>query len=153
MHYNLAFSDFNWRGDHVIQCGVKYNTVTLDDRDSSAGAEYSYFVTPSGTDTIPYRVIFGKVNSGLPLTASPKDKQFRTYIQEHADVNDKMTHKPATRSATPDAHPLPQPAGCYSSSRLTPKVNTGCNDIDGRHIILCSGDYEADRPEQGQLGG
>jgi outer membrane receptor protein involved in Fe transport len=88
---NLTFSDLNWNGDHVVKMGVKYKDVTLKDRDSSAGALYSYFVSPDGTESIPYRTIFGKVNSGLPLTATSKDKQFGLYIQDDWAVNEHLT--------------------------------------------------------------
>jgi len=88
---NLTFNDLEWHGDHVIKMGVKYKEVQLDDRDSSTAADYFYNVGPDGTESIPYRVTFGKVNSGLPLTAVSKNKQFGTYIQDDWAVNDKLT--------------------------------------------------------------
>jgi len=88
---DLTFTSFNWNGDHVIKVGAKYKEITLNARDSSDAAKYFYGVTPSGTDTIPYQVVFGKVNSGLPLTATSKNKQFGTYIQDDWTVNDHLT--------------------------------------------------------------
>jgi outer membrane receptor protein involved in Fe transport len=88
---DLTFTSFNWNGDHVIKVGAKYKEITLNARDSSDAAKYYYGVTPNGTDTIPYQVVFGKVNSGLPLTATSKNKQFGTYIQDDWTVNDHLT--------------------------------------------------------------
>ncbi len=88
---DLTFTNFNWYGDHVVKMGVKYKDATLNDRDSSDAAKYYYFVTPNGTDTIPYQVVFGKVNSGLPLTAVSKNKQYGTYIQDDWAINEKLT--------------------------------------------------------------
>jgi outer membrane receptor protein involved in Fe transport len=88
---NLTFNDLEWHGDHVVKMGVKYKEVTLDDRDSSTAANYFYNVGPGGAESVPYQVVFGKVNSGLPLTAVSKNKQFGTYIQDDWAVNDKLT--------------------------------------------------------------
>jgi outer membrane receptor protein involved in Fe transport len=88
---DLTFTSFNWNGDHVIKVGAKYKEITLNARDSSDAAKYYYFVTPDGTQPIPYQVIFGKVNSGLPLTATSKNKQFGTYFQDDWTVNDHLT--------------------------------------------------------------
>jgi len=88
---DLTFNDLDWHGDHVIKLGVKYKEITLSDRDSSDGANYFYNVSPSGVEATPYQVVFGKVNSGLPLTAVSKDKQFGAYIQDDWAVNDKLT--------------------------------------------------------------
>jgi outer membrane receptor protein involved in Fe transport len=87
---DLTFNSFNWYGDHVIKMGVKYKDVTLTDRDTSDAAVYDYAVTPSGTATDPYSVVFGKANGGA-LTAVSKDKQFGAYIQDDWAVNDKLT--------------------------------------------------------------
>ncbi|MBA2079855.1 MAG: hypothetical protein BGP10_17665 [Rhodanobacter sp. 68-29] len=88
---NLTFNDLSWHGDHVVKMGVKYKEVELTDRDSSTAANYFYNVGPNGTESIPWKVVFGKVNSGLPLTATSKNKQFGTYIQDDWAVNDKLT--------------------------------------------------------------
>ena len=88
---NLTFNDLDWHGDHVVKMGVKYKEVTLTDRDSSDGANYFYAVDPSGVAADPYQVVFGKVNSGLPLTAVSKNKQYGAYIQDDWAVNDKLT--------------------------------------------------------------
>ncbi|WP_424681604.1 TonB-dependent receptor domain-containing protein [Frateuria sp. YIM B11624] len=88
---NLTFNDLEWHGDHVVKMGVKYKKVTLSDRDSSTAANYFYDVGPNGAASIPYRVTFGKVNSGLPLTAVSENKQFGAYIQDDWEVNDKLT--------------------------------------------------------------
>ena len=64
---------------------------TLNDRDSSTAANYFYNVGPDGAEATPYRAIFGKVNSGLPLTAVSKTKQFGIYVQDDWAVNDKLT--------------------------------------------------------------
>jgi len=88
---NLTFNDLEWHGDHVVKMGVKYKEVKLIDRDSSTAANYFYNVGPNGVESTPYQVVFGKVNSGLPLTAVSKNKQFGTYIQDDWAVNDKLT--------------------------------------------------------------
>ncbi|TAM63746.1 MAG: TonB-dependent receptor [Rhodanobacter sp.] len=88
---NLTFNDLNWHGDHVIKLGVKYKQITLLDRDSSTSANYYYNVSPAGTEVTPFQVVFGKVNSGLPLTAVSKNMQFGAYIQDDWAVNDKLT--------------------------------------------------------------
>ena len=91
MQDDLTFNSLSWFGDHVIKMGVKYKDVTLTDRDSSDAAEYYYAVTPNGTATDPYQVVFGKLNNGLPLTAVSKNKQYGAYIQDDWAVNDKLT--------------------------------------------------------------
>lgn len=88
---NLTFNDLEWHGEHVIKMGVKYKKATLSDRDSSTSANYFYNVTPNGTEATPYKVVFGKVNSGLPLTAVSDNKQFGIYIQDDWAVDDKLT--------------------------------------------------------------
>lgn len=88
---NLTFNDLSWHGDHVIKMGVKYKEVELSDRDSSTAANYFYNVGPGGAESTPWQVVFGKVNSGLPLTAVSKNKQFGAYVQDDWAVNDKLT--------------------------------------------------------------
>jgi outer membrane receptor protein involved in Fe transport len=88
---DLTFNDLNWHGDHVIKMGVKYKNITLLDRDSATSANYFYNVSPTGTEATPYQVVFGKVNSGLPLAAVSHNKQFGTYIQDDWAINDKLT--------------------------------------------------------------
>jgi len=88
---NFTFNDLSWNGDHVVKMGVKYKEVKLTDRDSSDGAMYSYNVGPNGAEADPFQVVFGKVNSGLPLTAVSKDKQFGVYVQDDWAVDEHLT--------------------------------------------------------------
>ena len=88
---DLTFTNFNWNGDHVIKVGGKYKQIELNARDSSTAAKYFYFVTPDGPQTNPYEVIFGKVNSGLPLTSTSKNKQWGFYGQDDWTINEHLT--------------------------------------------------------------
>ncbi|KGI79126.1 TonB-dependent receptor [Oleiagrimonas soli] len=91
---NLTFNDFQWHGDHVIKMGFKYKWITLHSSDAGAtNPQFFYNVTPSGTDSQPYEVIFPKPVTGLGLSpmVTTKDKQLGTYIQDDWAVNDKLT--------------------------------------------------------------
>jgi outer membrane receptor protein involved in Fe transport len=89
---DLTFNDFEWHGDHVIKMGVKYKAVKLTAQDAGdSNALYSYAVTSSGTEAIPYKVQFGSPTPGLSPVAKSSDKQFGTYIQDDWAVNDHLT--------------------------------------------------------------
>ncbi|MGH8133509.1 MAG: TonB-dependent receptor domain-containing protein, partial [Steroidobacteraceae bacterium] len=88
---DLTLSGLHWHGDHTLKTGVKYKSVQLVARDGSDAAAYYIGVSPAGTDPNPFQAVFGKVNSGLPLTAKSDDKQFGVYFQDDWAVNQKLT--------------------------------------------------------------
>lgn len=96
---DLTLSRLQWQGDHTLKMGVKYKAVQLVARDGSDAAKFWYAVdnnpggTPPhvGTYDTPYQVVFGKVNSGLPLSAKSDNKQFGVYFQDDWAVNQHLT--------------------------------------------------------------
>ncbi|MDR3388269.1 MAG: TonB-dependent receptor [Rudaea sp.] len=89
---DLTFNDLNWYGDHVVKMGVKFKEVTLTAQDAGEfNPQYYYDVTPTGTLSTPYQVLFPVVAPGRSPIATTKDKQFGTYIQDDWAVNDKLT--------------------------------------------------------------
>jgi outer membrane receptor protein involved in Fe transport len=128
---NLTFNDLTWHGDHVVKMGVKYKEVTLSDRDSATNANYFYNVSPDGTEATPYKVVFGKVNSGLPLTAVSKNKQFGTYIQDDWSVNDKLTVNLGVRW---DYEKSPQFLDYHTLQPIVDAINAPTYDFNGETI-------------------
>lgn len=90
---DLTFNDLEWHGDHVVKMGVKYKLVDLTAQDSGdSNALFSYAVTPgAGTESIPFRVIFGSPVPGKSPSITTSDRQFGAYIQDDWDVDDHLT--------------------------------------------------------------
>ena len=88
---DLTISRLHWQGDHTLKMGVKFKAVELVARDGSDAAKYWYAVDSAGTSATPFQVVFGKVNSGLPLTAKSDNKQFGVYFQDDWAFNQHLT--------------------------------------------------------------
>ncbi|KRF01214.1 hypothetical protein ASG87_12470 [Frateuria sp. Soil773] len=91
---NLTFNDLEWHGNHVVKLGIKKKNINLEAADAAdINPQFTYNVTPDGTDAIPYKAFFTKPVTGLGLTPSVKTKshQFGAYIQDDWDVTDKLT--------------------------------------------------------------
>lgn len=90
---DLTFNDLEWHGTHVVKMGIKEKFITLNAADASdINPQFTYNVTPSGTEAQPYEAFFTKPVSGLGLTPSLKtnDRQFGTYIQDDWSINDHL---------------------------------------------------------------
>ncbi|HTP38211.1 MAG TPA: TonB-dependent receptor [Steroidobacteraceae bacterium] len=89
---DFTLNNLNWLGDHTLKTGVSYKAVQLVARDGSSAAKFWYGVDPvTGVEDNPYKVVFGKVNSGLPLSATSDNKQFAVYFQDDWAMNNKLT--------------------------------------------------------------
>lgn len=90
---DLTFNDLEWHGDHVVKMGVKFKSVKLTAQDAGdTNALFSYAVTPdAGTESIPYKVIFGSPVPGQSPVSTSRDKQFGTYIQDDWAIDDHWT--------------------------------------------------------------
>jgi outer membrane receptor protein involved in Fe transport len=89
---DLTFNDFEWLGDHVIKMGVKYKLVQLTAQDAGEfNPQFSYDVTPTGTLSTPYQVLFPIPLPGLSPVVRTNDRQFGTYIQDDWTVDQHLT--------------------------------------------------------------
>ncbi|MEO8803194.1 MAG: TonB-dependent receptor [Rudaea sp.] len=89
---DLTFNDLEWMGDHVVKMGVSFKDVKLIAQDAELNnPQFTYNVTPDGTDTLPYKVFFPASAPGLSPVSTSNNKQFGTYIQDDWAVNDKLT--------------------------------------------------------------
>lgn len=89
---DLTFNDLEWNGDHVIKMGVKYKMVQLIAQDAGEfNPQFSYDVTPTGTLSVPYQVLFPIALRGTSPLVKTNDRQFGTYIQDDWTVNDHLT--------------------------------------------------------------
>jgi outer membrane receptor protein involved in Fe transport len=89
---DLTFNNFNWYGDHTVKLGVKAKSVKLTAADASdVNPQFYYDVTQNGTATIPYKVFFTNPVPGLNPTATSRDNQYGSYIQDDWAINDKLT--------------------------------------------------------------
>ncbi len=89
---DLTFNDISWHGDHVVKMGFKFKSVKLTAADAGDfNPQFSYDVTPDGTLSVPYQVLFPNPAPGTNPTAQTTDKQYGGYIQDDWSVNDKLT--------------------------------------------------------------
>ncbi|HSE11638.1 MAG TPA: TonB-dependent receptor, partial [Rudaea sp.] len=89
---NLTFNNLNWYGDHVVKVGAKFKDVKLTAQDAELNnPQFTYNVTPDGTESTPYKVFFPAAAPGLSPVSESKNKQFGTYIQDDWAVNEHLT--------------------------------------------------------------
>jgi outer membrane receptor protein involved in Fe transport len=89
---DLTFNDIHWMGDHVVKMGFKVKSVKLTAQDAGDfNPQFSYDVTPDGTLSVPWQVLFPNPAPGTNPTAQTTDKQYGGYIQDDWSVNDKLT--------------------------------------------------------------
>jgi outer membrane receptor protein involved in Fe transport len=89
---DLTFNDLEWHGDHVIKLGVSYKLVSLTAQDAfNYNPQFSYYVTPTGTDPTPYQVQFPIQLPGTNPQVRTSDRQLGTYIQDDWTINDHLT--------------------------------------------------------------
>ena len=89
---NLTFNDISWHGDHVVKMGFKFKSVKLTAQDAGDfNPQFFYDVTPTGTLSTPYQVVFPNPAPGTNPTATTTDKQYGGYIQDDWAISDKLT--------------------------------------------------------------
>ena len=89
---DLTFSDLHWLGDHTIKVGAKFKKVDLTAQDAeNINPQFTYNVTPAGTDAIPYKAFFTNPVPGLSPTAKSSDDQFGLYFQDDWVQNEHLT--------------------------------------------------------------
>jgi len=89
---NLTFNNLNWYGDHVVKVGFKYKDVKLTAADATlSNPQFTYNVTPDGTEPTPWKVLFPAAAPGLSPTSTSQNKQFGTYIQDDWAINEHLT--------------------------------------------------------------
>jgi outer membrane receptor protein involved in Fe transport len=89
---DLTFNDLEWHGDHVIKLGAKYKLVQLYSQDAGEfNPQFSYDVTPTGTLSTPYQVLFPIALPGTSPSVRTNDKQIGAYIQDDWTVDQHLT--------------------------------------------------------------
>ena len=89
---DLTFNDLEWHGDHVIKMGAKYKLIQLVAQDAGEfNPQFSYDVTPTGTLSTPYQVLFPIALPGTSPLVKTNDRQFGTYIQDDWTVDEHLT--------------------------------------------------------------
>jgi outer membrane receptor protein involved in Fe transport len=89
---DLTFNDLEWHGDHVIKMGAKYKLIQLVSQDAGEfNPQYSYDVTPTGTLSVPYQVLFPIALPGTSPMVKTNDRQFGAYIQDDWTVDQHLT--------------------------------------------------------------
>jgi outer membrane receptor protein involved in Fe transport len=89
---DLTFSNLQWLGDHTVKGGVKVKRIDLTAADAlNINPQFSYNVTPAGTDTVPYKALFTNPVAGLSPTAQSRDWQYGIYIQDDWVQNEHLT--------------------------------------------------------------
>lgn len=89
---DLTLNDLEWHGDHVIKMGAKYKLIQLTAQDAGEfNPQFSYDVTPTGTLSVPYQVLFPITLPGTSPIVKTNDKQFGAYIQDDWTVDQHLT--------------------------------------------------------------
>jgi outer membrane receptor protein involved in Fe transport len=89
---DLTFSDLHWLGDHTVKAGAKFKRIDLTAADAeNINPQFSYNVSPAGTDALPYKALFTDPVPGLSPTATSRDDQFGLYIQDDWVQNEHLT--------------------------------------------------------------
>jgi outer membrane receptor protein involved in Fe transport len=89
---DFTFSDLHWQGDHTVKAGAKYKRVDLTAADSeNINPQFTYNVTPAGTDALPYQALFTNPVPGQNPTAHSRDDQFGLYVQDDWVQNEHLT--------------------------------------------------------------
>lgn len=89
---DFTFNDLEWHGDHVIKMGAKYKLIQLLAQDAGEfNPQFSYDVTPTGTLSVPYQVLFPITLPGTSPVVKTNDKQFGAYIQDDWTVDQHLT--------------------------------------------------------------
>ena len=89
---DLTFNNLQWLGDHTVKGGVKVKRIDLTAADAlNINPQFSYNVTPAGTDAVPYKALFTNPVAGLSPTAQSRDWQYGIYIQDDWVQNEHVT--------------------------------------------------------------
>jgi len=89
---DFTLSGLQWFGEHTFKTGFKFKYLKLKAQDASdINPQFSYNVTTTGTDTLPYRVLFPDPVPGLDPIARGIDRQFGVYLQDDWVANDHLT--------------------------------------------------------------
>lgn len=79
---DFTLSNLNWAGDHTLKMGVKFQSIKLEARDASQGADYYYAVDSTGTYPTPFQAVFTVTNPAQNITATSTDQQYGVYFQD-----------------------------------------------------------------------
>ena len=79
---DFTLSDLEFAGDHTLKMGVKFQSIDLEARDASQGANYYYAVDSTGTYATPFQAVFTVTNPGQNITATSTDQQYGVYFQD-----------------------------------------------------------------------
>jgi outer membrane receptor protein involved in Fe transport len=89
---DFTFSDLHWLGDHTVKTGAKVKRIDLTAADAeNINPQFSYNVSPAGTDALPYKALFTNPVPGLSPTATSRDYQYGLYIQDDWVQNEHLT--------------------------------------------------------------
>jgi outer membrane receptor protein involved in Fe transport len=89
---DFTFSELHWLGDHTVKAGAKFQALKLVAADAEdINPQFTYNVTPTGTDTLPYRALFTNPVPGQNPVARSKDDQFGLYLQDDWVQNEHLT--------------------------------------------------------------
>jgi hypothetical protein len=89
---DFTFSDLHWLGDHTVKMGAKFKRLDLTAADAEdINPQFTYNVTPAGTDALPYKAFFTNPVAGLSPTAQSRDEQFGVYLQDDWVQNEHLT--------------------------------------------------------------
>jgi outer membrane receptor protein involved in Fe transport len=89
---DFTFSELHWLGDHTVKTGAKFQSLKLVAADAEdINPQFTYNVTPAGTEALPYEAQFTNPVPGLNPTARSKDDQFGLYLQDDWVQNEHLT--------------------------------------------------------------
>jgi len=89
---DFTLKGLSWHGDHTVKTGVKLKKVKLSAQDAeNINPQFFYDVNPTGTATIPYKVLFTTPVPGLDPVAESDNTQLGLYIQDDWQPNEKLT--------------------------------------------------------------
>jgi outer membrane receptor protein involved in Fe transport len=89
---DFTLKSLSWHGDHTVKTGIKLKKVKLSAQDAEdINPQFFYDVNPTGTATIPYKVLFTTPVPGLNPVAESNNTQIGLYIQDDWAPNEKLT--------------------------------------------------------------
>jgi outer membrane receptor protein involved in Fe transport len=89
---DLTLKGLSWFGDHTLKAGVKFKKVKLTAQDATdVNPQFFFDVNPTGTATVPYKVLFTTPVPGASPVAESQNTQLGLYIQDDWAPNEKLT--------------------------------------------------------------
>ena len=84
----FTYDGLDWHGSHIIKVGMDIQQPTLTAQDAGdSNALFYYAVSPTGTESIPYKVQFGSPVPGLSPVATSKNTLISAYLQDNWTMN------------------------------------------------------------------